>query len=126
MMNRRRVATWTVALVVIGLLSAGSAEARERQSRMRQLGRGITNVLTGWAEIPMGMIEINKELGGWAGITYGFFRGVQRCATREGVGIIEIFTFPMGYGPIIEPEFPFQKDVLAEWRVNPMPWKDEF
>ncbi|MFA4944480.1 MAG: exosortase system-associated protein, TIGR04073 family [Lentisphaeria bacterium] len=85
---------------------------------VRQLGRGLSNVLTGVWEVPYNMYKIGQEDGDVAGITYGLVRGIQRFVTREAVGVFEVVTFPAGWGPIIEPEFPFQPTQTTEWEVK--------
>lgn len=83
----------------------------------RQLGRGLANLFGGVVEIPQTMIQVTREQGDFAGATTGFTRGVWRCAVREGVGIMEIVTFPMGWKNIVEPEYPLQPTRSADWRV---------
>ena len=89
-----------------------------RREPVNQLGRGVTNVVCGALEIPLSMHEVDQEKGGFAAVTAGFAQGCWRFLTREGVGLLEIVTFPMGWGPIIEPEFPFQPGRSTNWRVN--------
>ena len=89
----------------------------------RQLGRGLTNLVVGVLEVPRSMHRVNQDHGGWAGATFGFFRGFWRFGVREVTGVFEIVTFPFGWAPIIEPEFPYQAQAETDWRVNPMPFK---
>ncbi len=86
----------------------------------RQLGRGTTNVLLGWWEVPRNMIDINKEDGHMAGATFGLFRGLVRATIRTGVGLFEIVTFPMGWNPVVRPEFVLQGNTLEKqrWKVQ--------
>ena len=84
----------------------------------RQLGRGLSNVLTGLWEIPFNMHHVNQDDGGFAAITHGLVQGIWRCAARELVGAVEVVSFPMGWPPIIEPEFPFAPVRSTDWRVN--------
>ena len=86
---------------------------------VRKLGRGISNVAFGALEFPIVWHQVNFEEGGLAACTYGILRGVVAVLVREGVGIVEIVTFPFplpgcsdmpnspasGYGPIVEPEW---------------------
>jgi len=85
---------------------------------MRQLGRGISNLFLGIREIPNSIGQVNRTDGDVAAITFGLFRGIGRFLTREAVGVLEVVTFPMGWGPIIEPEFAWGKNAGTEWRVN--------
>ncbi|MCJ8330092.1 MAG: exosortase system-associated protein, TIGR04073 family [Lentisphaeria bacterium] len=88
----------------------------------RKLGRGISNFFFGMLEIPKAMISVNKEHGGFAGITWGTLLGAKRFVIREVVGVYEIFTFWYRHGTIIEPEFPFMPEEVIGWRVqHPQP-----
>ena len=113
-----------VLLAVLVAMVLSTANVRAERQRLRQLGRGMTNVVTGVWEIPLNMHLINRDMGGFAGLTYGFLRGFCRFAVREGVGVFEIVTFPMGWQPIIEPEFPDQPTKSTTWRVNKPHVKD--
>ena len=82
-----------------------------------KLSRGIANVAFGPLELPMKWYDVNAEMGGIAGITYGTLKGVAYVIAREVVGVVDIITFPFplpdcpeypddagwGYGPIIRP-----------------------
>lgn len=84
----------------------------------RQLGRGVTNTLFGLLEIPKNLIRVTDEDGHFAGLTLGLVQGTWRGLVREGVGVLEIVTFPMGWEPIVEPEFVLEEDTVIDWRVN--------
>lgn len=83
----------------------------------RQLGRGFANLFGGVLEIPQSMIQVTREQGDFAGATTGVSQGLWRFVLREGVGVMEIVTFPMGWENIIEPEYPMQPTRSADWRV---------
>ena len=85
---------------------------------LRQLGRGVSNVITGILEVPFNMYVISKDQGDVAGSTYGLARGVWRFSVREVVGVFETVTCPFGWSPIIEPEFFFEPTRSTDWRVN--------
>ena len=94
------------------------------QGPVRKFGRGICNVAFGVFEIPIQVYKTNETTGGLAAWTYGVLKGVGRFLEREGVGLLEIITFPMplpgaspqkygsgwGYGPLMEPEWIFTFD----------------
>ena len=79
------------------------------QNPVRKLGRGMANILTGFFEIPVNIVDAAEEEGFVAAITYGVVKGVAMGALRSGVGIYEAVTFlvpfPWNYEPILEPEF---------------------
>jgi len=93
-------------------------EVRPHREPLRQLGRGVSNIVTGVWEIPFNMYNVAQDSGDVAGATYGVFRGVWRFCVREVIGVFETVTFPVGWGPIIEPEFPFEPGSSTDWRVN--------
>ena len=75
----------------------------------RKLGRGISNLLFGWSELPTQIAEVNTREGNSAAAGYGVVRGVGRSMMRIGAGLAEIFTFPIPvvrgtYYPILEDE----------------------
>ena len=95
---------------------------------MMKLGRGIANVALSPLELPIAWNEVNNELGGVAGITYGTLKGICCIFARIGVGIVDIVTFPFplpncpdepngygsGYGPIRTPAWVI--DVNHDWQ----------
>lgn len=90
----------------------------------KKLGRGVTNVAFGALEICKQPILVTREEGELAGITYGVFQGIGYTIARICVGATEIATFYMplpgcpddaydvgwGYGPIMRPEWIFERD----------------
>lgn len=108
----------TTIPVVCGMLALAclSASAGEDgiNKALRQLGRGANNVLTGALEIPANILQVKEEDGDLAGLTYGTLRGTYRCIVREVVGVFEIVTFPVGFKPIVEPEFGGAPRVISE------------
>jgi len=79
------------------------------QGPTRKLGRGISNLVFGWAELPTQIAKVNRDEGNSAAAGYGVVRGVGRSLLRIGAGLAEIFTFPVPivrgtYYPILESE----------------------
>jgi len=60
----------------------------------RKLGRGLANVLFGWAEVPEAIAEVNERDGNAAAVTYGVVRGFGRFFFRFGSGVYEVSTHP--------------------------------
>ncbi len=89
-----------------------------RREPMRQLGRGIANLLGSFLEIPLNMIRTNRTRGDFAGASSGLIDGFSRFGTRFAVGAMEIVTFPMGWEPIIEPEYILEPARNTEWRTT--------
>jgi len=84
---------------------------------VEKLSRGIINVAFGPFEIVMKTFDTTKNYGSLPGLVYGPLKGICYFVAREGVGVIDIVTFPFplpgcpddpndygyGYGPIMRP-----------------------
>lgn len=73
----------------------------------RKLGRGVSNLLFGIAELPTTIAKVNEDEGNSAAGGYGVVRGVGRSVMRMQAGIFEILTFPIPvvrgtYFPVLE------------------------
>ena len=78
--------------------------------QLTKLGRGLANVLSGWAEIPKEIYERSKDSETLGGIVFTApVVGVAKAVGRTAVGFFEVVTFflpiPEDYGPLVEPEF---------------------
>ncbi len=80
---------------------------------LTKLGRGISNILFGWAEVPMTFdrnLKRGKPLGYLVGVAPVL--GAGRAVMRTGTGVFETVTFPfsdrdVNYEAVLEPEFLF-------------------
>jgi len=80
---------------------------------LTKLGRGLSNVMFGWAEIPVTFdkkLKQGKPLGYLLGVVPVL--GTARAVMRTTTGVFEAVTFPfsdrdVNYEPILEPEFLF-------------------
>src|ERR1044071_38062 len=104
----------TTALVA-GIASCAFADIQDPPSNnygpTRKLGRGISNVVFGIAELPVTISKINEREGNSAA-GYGVVRGLGRSYLRFHAGLFEIFSFPFpvhrgGYYPILRPSIPY-------------------
>ena len=98
-----------ISLFVL-LVFAAPAHAAVEGGPIRKLSRSVTNLLTGWLEVPLQIMQTTERSGSLMGMTEGFGRGVVLGLGRTLVGAIEGVTFLIpnpttGYGPVIEPEF---------------------
>ncbi len=83
------------------------------EKALTKMGRGISNVLFGWAEIPMTFdrnLKRGKPLGYLVGVAPVL--GSARAVMRTGTGVFEVVTFPfsdrdVNYEAVLEPEFLF-------------------
>lgn len=80
---------------------------------LTKFGRGLSNVLLGWAEIPVTWdrkLKEGKPLGYLVGVAPVL--GTARAVMRTSTGVFEVVTFPfsdrdVNYEAILEPEFIF-------------------
>ncbi|MBI2884917.1 MAG: exosortase system-associated protein, TIGR04073 family [Candidatus Omnitrophica bacterium] len=88
----KRVGMAMAALLAAVVLGASPAFA---QDPIHKLGRGASNVVTCWIEIPknfhLGMQETNPVTGMFGGLLKGF----GMAATRLVIGAYEVVTFPI-------------------------------
>lgn len=109
------IALLYLALTAATPISYAGSPSRENDSFLKQddaftkFGRGVGNVLFGWAEIGR-QIQIGwLEHGHTRGTVEGALRGSVWAVGRTVVGVYEVATFPFpgkeNYGPILEPEF---------------------
>ena len=83
------------------------------EKRMTKLGRGISNILWGWAEIPL---TFDRKLDEGKPFTYLFgvapVLGTARAIMRTGTGVFETISFPfsdkdVNFEAVLEPEYLF-------------------
>ena len=81
----------------------------------RKAGRGLTNIALGWTEMVYQPVLMAEKGNRWpialfGGVTQGAFYTVGRALA----GVYEVVTFPvaipLGYQPIIKPEFVMPRD----------------
>jgi putative exosortase-associated protein (TIGR04073 family) len=103
------------ALVAAGLLITIAAVCRadihdppsNSYGPTRKLGRGVSNLLFGIAELPFTVANVNDREGNSAAAGYGVVRGVGRSVMRMQAGVFEILTWPIPvvrgtYMPVLE------------------------
>lgn len=80
---------------------------------LTKLGRGLSNVLYGWAEIP---VTFDRKLKEGKPFAYLFgvapVLGTARAVMRTGTGVFEVISFPfsdrdVAYRAVLEPEYIF-------------------
>ena len=98
----RRVMRWVAAGMLLAASGAGPVWAQDpieqevvHHDPLHKAGRGLTNVLTCWIEVPknfhLGTQEDNPVLGA----LWGLVKGAGLGATRLAVGAYEVVTFPV-------------------------------
>ena len=92
-MTRRTAGLVGVAGIVFVLGTAPAAA----QDPVHKAGRGVSNVLTCWIEIPKNFHLGTQENNPVTGAAWGLVKGFGLAATRLGVGAYEALTFPIPY-----------------------------
>ncbi len=104
----RMLLTTVLLLAVAGLARADIHDPPSNAyGPTRKLGRGISNLLYGWSELPNEIGKVNTVEGNSAAAGFGVVRGVSRSLLRIASGAVEILTFPVpivrgSYYPILE------------------------
>ena len=83
------------------------------EKALTKLGRGLSNVMLGWAEIPMAFdkgVKKGKPLGYLLGVAPVL--GAARAVMRTSTGVYEVVSFPfsdrnVNYEAVLEPEYIF-------------------
>lgn len=93
-----RMKAFLTLAFVAGFAAAVCADIQDPPSGdhgpTRKLGRGLSNVVFGWSELPVTVTTINDREGNSAAAGYGVVRGVGRSFARFGVGLYEVLLFP--------------------------------
>jgi putative exosortase-associated protein (TIGR04073 family) len=102
--------------VVLGVAISCLADIQNPPSNdygpTRKLGRGLSNLVFGIAELPVTIAKINVREGNSAAAGYGVVRGLGRSSLRMGSGLFEFLTFPFPttrrtYYPLLRPDVPY-------------------
>lgn len=102
----------TVATVGAPLAFANDDIYREGTTSAKmfhKLGRGATNLLTGFLEIPKAISKEWREYDPFTGFFVGGAEGCAWAVGRTATGAYDMLTFflpiPADYEPLMEPEF---------------------
>ena len=125
--NLRMILAVAILVTGCGLLPVVHAQEQGGQDEsavilyqdgpVRKLGRGMANLLTGVAELPLQMERTARTDGQLAGATVGTLRGVGYAIGRTLAGGFEIVTFLLpnptgGYTPLMYPEYLPLEDLI--------------
>jgi putative exosortase-affiliated protein, TIGR04073 family len=93
--------------MILNMASASYAE-----SMGNKLNRGLTNILTGWFEVPNNISAASKN-NLFSGLFIGLPKGCFMTVVRTAAGVYDAATFmfpvPKDYEPLLKPEFAFEK-----------------
>jgi len=71
-----------------------------------KFARGVTNVATGWMELPRSVYVSGRDKGALQGMTIGLLQGVGMTVVRTVAGAFEVISFlvpsPGFYDPLLE------------------------
>ncbi len=93
-MHQRRDIAWVVLGVLAMTVGSSSASA---QDPIHKAGRGVTNVLTSWIELPKNLHQGTQEENPLLGVGWGLLKGGGLTMTRLAVGAYETVTFFVPY-----------------------------
>ena len=110
-MNRLLVVLCVAGFAVTSLADIQDPPAADH-GPTRKLGRGLSNMVFGWAEIPAAIGKVNNEEGNAAAAGYGVVRGTGRAFARFGVGFYEALLWPFPvykgtYLPVLRSDIPW-------------------
>ncbi|MCB2156042.1 exosortase system-associated protein, TIGR04073 family [bacterium] len=84
-------------------------ESTDIDMMFHKLGRGVSNLLLGWVEVPKCIAKEWHQTDPFTGTIVGFVKGVGWGVARTLAGAYEIISFPFPvpreYAPIMYPEF---------------------
>ena len=88
---------FVIATAVISLSGIAAADIQappgSEFTASRKLGRAISNILSGFMEIPTQVVRTTENHGSHAGYSFGAVEGTNRALRRLGYGFYELFTF---------------------------------
>jgi putative exosortase-associated protein (TIGR04073 family) len=90
--------TLLAATLILGFAATSFADIQDPSANdygpTRKLGRGLSNVVFGIAELPVQIARVNEREGNSAALSYGVVRGLGRSYMRFHTGLWEMFSFP--------------------------------
>ena len=104
------------AAFVLGFATSSFADIQDPPSNdygpTRKLGRGLSNLVFGIAELPATIAKINEHEGNSAAAGYGVVRGLGRSYMRVQSGLFEFLTFRFPttrhtYYPLLPSDVPY-------------------
>lgn len=97
------------------LRDVDSASAQEIVGGMsNKFARGVTNIGTGWLELPKQIYTTSKQEGVTKGMLLGPLKGIGMTVARTlaGVGDAALFfvSYPGFFSPLIDPPYVWEKE----------------
>ena len=117
-----------IALLFAGFAATALADIQDPPAAdygpTRKLGRGLSNMIFGWSEIPVTIAKINTDEGNAAAAGYGVVRGTGRAFARFGAGFYEALLWPIPvykgtYYPVLQSDIPWIHRGYSEFPPEP-------
>lgn len=90
----KKVLAILLAVSVAGVAFADiQSPPGDRETSVRKLSRGLSNILYGFMEIPASFETTLKNEGAGEAFTYGIINGFDRAGMRFGYGLYELVNF---------------------------------
>jgi putative exosortase-associated protein (TIGR04073 family) len=97
------------SLLVVSVLFFLSSQSAMAQSYTYASGEkfvgGLTNVVTGFVELPKNLINATEERGLPYGMTVGLATGIMHTVGRTVVGALDLVTFMIPIGSSVSPVY---------------------
>lgn len=97
------------SLIIISIIFFLSTQVAIAQSYQNTAGEkvatGITNMVTGFVEIPKNIVLNSEKNGVPYGMTVGVISGVMHAVGRTVVGAFDVITFMIPTGPSVYPYY---------------------
>ena len=98
--------------LVLSFLFLFSSQAAAADSYVSQSGEkllcGITNVFTGFVELPKNVILKSQQEDGFYGVALGLGTGIAHSFFRTFVGLLDVVTFIIPTYPSVTPNYVWQ------------------
>jgi len=103
-----------VTVLLVGVMVLGLVSAVYAKTPGDKLLRGVSNILSGWCEIPQTIDEEWANSKNFAvGVIAGSFKGIAFMIGRMLSGTWDVLTFPAaaprGYEPLFKPDYVFDR-----------------
>lgn len=92
------------------LITASAAHAESNQTDFpNKVFQGLTNMATGFIEIPKNVINISHEHNIFVGMTWGVLRGTAQGISRTLVGGAVLLTSPFPTSEFVSPAYVWER-----------------
>lgn len=105
----KKIIKLSLALSLLFLFSSQAAASGSYFSMSgEKLVSGVTNVATGFVELPKNVILKSKQEGVLYGVTAGLVTGIMHSVGRTVIGALDVATFIIPTNPTVNPHYVWQ------------------